>query len=678
MRSKGVLTQAPRMILTHPSGRPCRSCFAQCIQVTSFVLISISAWNGVTWCIAQEITRAISSESLSTLSQRLDALGPLLEKRELASPEKDLAAVQKAYDELVSYLTESSDPANRDAWLTYIDVPEEISDRSNAASSLPNADSLNSLRWRLSRNLPGIEREPLVRFRQATRHLAARLSIWQRREREQIAKAALKRLSAFFSDGKVPTGSAEVAELNRFLWYLDATGMLPEASEMLRREVGQPNVRVVVGDDFLREVYRQPVVIDGPSDEWILGTRVVSDTSLRGNVSVELLPSRNTAKLQLILDADFFSEGIGYNRGVRVFNEGIGDVQATRVLTLGNTGFSAQPVQASADLDTNIKGVSHQCKLVRKIASRRAAEQKSEANSIATGRLVNRVRHQFQNETDARLAQSDGERLRSIDLLLRRLDVSPIEREWSSTKDALELTLRAASPTQVTTAIAPPEIESPQRLVLQLHQSVIENTATEVLGGRTLDEKDFDEFGRTLFASGLVPVRAQLSEAGNKEDAAIDRSTRPLTIEFLGISPIIFDVRGGEIRTAVRGVFSTQGSRDRSLLEIAAIYRFEKALEGSPRLIRVGETSVTFLDEAGKPKRGILLGGVANVVRQRALQLLPENVPLPPLNWPRSAADSSAVSGRANQSPDAKSTDQLQLYVDELVAEDGWITARFR
>lgn len=668
------------MLLSYPSGRSERFFLSLAILVASLSLTCHSTLPA----LAQEITGDAGLAGLQTLSQRLDALEPLLNERELASPEEDLKKVQQAYDELVQYLGATTDSANGQAWLTYIDVPEEILDRSDVSRPLPTAESMNLLRRRLSRNLVGIEREPLLRFRQATRTLASRLSIWQRREREQIARAALRRLSSFFKDGRVPSGSAEIAELNRYLWYVDSTGMLPEAVEMIRREFGQPNVRVVVGASFLRDVYRQPISVDGPSDEWILGTRVLSDTSLRGNVSVELVPSADTAQLKLVLDADFSSEGIGYNRGVKVFNEGIGKVQATRVLTLGNAGLKAQPVQVAANLDTTIKNIVHPCNLVRKIASRKASQQKAAANSIATDRLANRVRNQFQDETDSRLAESDGERLRSIDLLLQRLDVSPIERQWSSTDDALELILRAAAPTQVTTCVEPPAIDKSSmngsdRLVLQLHQSVIENTATEVLGERTLDEKNFDEFGRTLFATGLIPVRTQLSATDEESSREEERSNRPLSIEFLGVSPVIFDVRDGQIRTAVRGVFSTQGNRDRSLLEIAATYRFEKSEEGTPSLIRVGESTVTFLDEAGRPKRGLLLGGVANVVRQRALQLLPQNVPLPPLNWP--GAQESA-SGMAENS--ASSVEQVtsgstqQLVVDELVAEDGWITVRFR
>ncbi len=59
----------------------------------------------------------------------------------------------------------------------------------------------------------------------------------------------------------------------------------------------------------------------------------------------------------------------------------------------------------ATELQTSINQIEHRLRIVRRIATRKAAEQQPEANAIGQGRLQSRLAKQFNDQIEQQLVQ---------------------------------------------------------------------------------------------------------------------------------------------------------------------------------------------------------------------------------------------------------------------------------
>ena len=68
------------------------------------------------------------------------------------------------------------------------------------------------------------------------------------------------------------------------------------------------------------------------------GNMVIGTANLNGTVTTTLLPSVGTARIQIALVGTIASNNIGYNRLVRLRTSGYGNVNASRTMTVNDSG----------------------------------------------------------------------------------------------------------------------------------------------------------------------------------------------------------------------------------------------------------------------------------------------------------------------------------------------------
>ena len=261
----------------------------------------------------------------------------------------------------------------------------------------------------------------------------------------------------------------------------------------------------------------------------------------------------------------------GYNGPVVLKTSGIGEVHASRELIFDESGIQLQPTTAQVSLRTEVNAIEHRLRIVRRIAKKKAAEQKPQADIIAKQKLHDRIVEEFTKQTDETANVATPDLMAKVRPLLQRLDLTEPPRMWGSNDNALFVHSTFRRDDQISTSVSAPPLAANFDAAIQVHESVVNNAVAPILAGRTLNEEKVNELmsraGRTM------PENSSLSEDEEEEP--------PFEIDFANIRPIIFEARDQRVRIGVRGTRFAQGPRElKRPMEITAVYAPATTLQG--------------------------------------------------------------------------------------------------
>ncbi len=332
------------------------------------------------------------------------------------------------------------------------------------------------------------------------------------------------------------------------------SGQAPEFVSIVRGQFSQPNLRFYVGESFVSRAVSRPVNQPSPVDECVLGTRVLGNSMVRGNVLAELMPQYNGVSVRLSLQANFSSNNIGYNRGVKVYTTGYSPVYASKVVTVTPQGTYSQPAVASTNLQTQIHGIDHRFRIVRKIASRKAEEQKPEANAIGQYRLQTRLANTFNDQIEKQLAEnrSRGNQLAVLEqdrVEMLRLGVPKPIWQLQSTDSQILADFKEADALQLAAPSRSALPKTNDAIFAELHQSLPINLASLVLAGRTLHSWEMDDFSRQI--TGSVPEELQKESEGE-----------PWSLTFTDHQPVEIEFDNGVATVTLRILKMSRGDQE--------------------------------------------------------------------------------------------------------------------
>jgi hypothetical protein len=242
----------------------------------------------------------------------------------------------------------------------------------------------------------------------------------------------------------------------------------------------------------------------------------------------------------------------------------------------------ALPVSAHASTDTKTAGIGVNKKfgqrLIRKIASRKIAEMRPQAEAIAEGKALAKVREQFESQTADPISRAS----RDYQAKFRR---PLMERGWypemlnlSTTHSRLQVTARKSLADQIAAFTSPPPVDPDAVLSARVHETMVNNSAEITLGGRTITQKFVEE----QLKKNNMAVPAEL-----KNDAA----QQPWSITFAKRRPVELDVDNNRVKMTVRGTGYTSGDREFDAMDVWATYRIESEA-GRHRLVRDGDVQI--------------------------------------------------------------------------------------
>ncbi|RCS46090.1 hypothetical protein DTL42_16520 [Bremerella cremea] len=494
----------------------------------------------------------------------------------------DVAAAKKKLEgklaKLESLLSNGS-TENKHAWQEYLrwnDLQTQLT------AEQPDLRTLEEIYLKYRGSYAGLDKKQLVEARQALRHYINLAYFAQVDQYSKQFDIQLKTLEEAVKRYSQTSADADSKIIGAILGWLEQGNQVPDLVTKLRQEFNSPNLYASVSREFIAAGIRRKVDQTSPVHEVILGTNVRGTAHMVGEVDVNLLPSKTSAIIELSLTGEVTSNNVGVNGPATIYSTGFSTISASKILEFTKEGLLGKPTTANATTSTTFNAICAKLKLIQKIATKRAYQQKHQAEAIASDRTELKIEQRFNDESIDLIADANTRLHEKLFRPLNGRDEFPDTLKFSTTKDKLNLEVMHTSQSQLAAPGPAPDSDAQDAdLTLKLHESIINNYGETFLAGVVLtDEK-------------LIDILKQ-RDAEIPEELKITPDSDPWSITFDYKSPIqvIFD--NDTVKIGVRGRQFTRGNTEvNRTISISADYKIEKG-EAGTLLTRTGEVIVDF------------------------------------------------------------------------------------
>jgi hypothetical protein len=536
-------------------------------------------------------------------------------------------------------------------WRTYLDWPALAAQAASGAAADPAV--LRRLQKRLDAEENGLEMPPFAAVRRAVTAYAEAADAAKDPNARAVYGQRLEKLAAAVATGAA-TGTADALDpVGPLLARLEESGQAPATVARVRSAVNRPNLFLDVDESLLGSAVNRAVDETSAINDTVLGTRVRGSGRTTGLVMLDFVPSLQQAVVDLKLDATNHSNTSGSQGPVTVHTLGTTTVGARKRILIDDQRVTALPVEAHADTDTRTAGIGVNKRfgqrLIRKVASRKIAEMRPQAEAISAAKARDRLRTQFEQQTGSAISQAARD-------YQSRFRGPLIERGWypellqMSTSDSrLSVTARKALADQIGAFTAPPAVDADAVLAARVHETLVNNAAEITLGGRTITQQFVEE--QIKRNNGTLP-----------ESLGNDPDQQPWSITFAKRKPVELDAGDDRVKVTVRGSRFTSGEREFPAMDIWAAYRIEPGPAGV-RLVRDGDVQIYppgFVPGGGE-KLTMQETSLRRILQKRFNKVFKEVVDVEPLKLPGELE-------RAGPLP-----------MEQLVArKDGWVALGWR
>ena len=536
-------------------------------------------------------------------------------------------------------------------WKSYLDWPALTAQAASGAAADPAV--LRRLQKLLDAEENGLEMPQFATVRRAVTAYAEAADAAKDPGSQAVYTQRLEKLAAAVAAGAA-TGTADALDpVGPLLARLEESGQAPATVARIRSAVNRPNLFLDVNESLLGNAVNRAVDETAPINDTVLGTRVRGSGRTTGLVLLDFVPSLQQAVVDLKLDATNHSDTRGSQGPVTVRTLGTTTVGARKRIFIDDQRVAALPVEAHADTDTRTAGIGVNKRfgqrLIRKIASRKIAEMRPQAEAISSAKARDRVRTQFEEQTASAIAQASRDYQTKFRQPLMERGWYPELLQMSTSDSRLSVTARKALTDQIGAFTAPPAVDPDAVLAARVHESLVNNAAEITLGGRTITQKFVEEQIRKN--NGTLP-----EALGNDPDQ------QPWSITFAKRKPVELDASDDRVKVTVRGSRFTSGEREFPAMDIWAAYRIEPA-PGGVRLVRDGDVQIYppgFVPGGGE-KLTMQETSLRRILQKRFNKVFKEVVDVEPLKLPGELE-------RAGPLP-----------MEQLVArKDGWVGVGWR
>ena len=616
-----------------------------CLRDQSYATKTLAVWLAI-FAFPSVAMAQISQAQRQQISTLLQDSADQFDAERLPDAEAAKSETLARATELVDFLESSTSEENVDAWLEYLKLDplvEAISDDEKPTNIRREAISLRN---RLVGLAPGLELSRMQALRKSIDRLIPAMLF---ADHDKMARLLPKK---FQSDAKklaeissIPTvEEAEFASLA--LGVLRDTNQSTQVTDAIRDAFAYPNLAIWISEPVIQNLVSQPVNQTRRVHDCILGTTLTGTATMNGSVQANLIPTTGSIGLNIALTGYVVTQNRGYIKPISLDTTGYADVASSRSVFINESGVSMQPSQTSAVLRTKINSVNHRMRLVRRIAWKKACEQKPLADSIAQERLRKQVADSFDQQVNAAGNAPIPDFMQKARPFLKRLDFPEPNRSIGSTAQSVFMHTTIQRDDQLASPVPAPPISGFYEGAIQVHESAISNSFGYLFAGRTLNQTHLDE----LFTKLGVPAPKPEGDDAPKD----------FEIDFSRTRPIIFEARDGKLRVGISGTrFASDGKSRDAKLEVSAYYTPAKKSDGSAILVREGDVSVNILSRMSS----IAKAGMRKPIKKRFDNVFPDTLLNKPFMVPH---DAKAVKlrGRVYQARN-------------LQADDGWLTVLY-
>ena len=467
-------------------------------------------------------------------------------------------------------------------WRKYLDWPALEGQASSGQAADPRV--LRDLEKKLGSPEMGLDMPQFVRVRKAVTKYAELADAARGDGAKQFSDRLDKLSSALLTASA--SGQAEaLASVAPILERLVESGQAPGVVAAIRGANSRPNIHLEVAEDLLAPAVNRPVDQVQPVDDVVLGTRIRGTGHTTGTVRLDFVPSGEKAVFDIILGATNISHTRGTQGPVTVNSRGVTAIDARRRIFLDEFNVAAAPVEASADTNSTVTGLGINARigkrLIRRIATKKIAESKAQAESIAEGKARDRIRRQFGEQTEPAVAQMRDQFQQKVRGPLQTRGLYPESFHMHTTDRHLRIVARKSLAGQLAAFSSPPAASADNIITAQIHESAVNNILEDKLGGKVITQ---DDVARIAKEQNLKMP----DSLGSDPDA----EQKTWAITFAKYRPVTVATSESRVKVTVRGDKFVSGDRSFPGMDIAAVYAVGQGPKG-PVLVREGNVQIS-------------------------------------------------------------------------------------
>ena len=467
-------------------------------------------------------------------------------------------------------------------WRKYLDWPALEGQASSGQAADPRV--LRDLEKKLGSPEMGLDMPQFVRVRKAVTKYAE-LADAARGDGPKQFSDRLDKLSSALLTASASGQAEALASVAPILERLVESGQAPGIVAAIRGANSRPNIHLEVAEDLLAPAVNRPVDQVQPVDDVVLGTRIRGTGHTTGTVRLDFVPSGEKAVFDIILGATNISHTRGTQGPVTVNSRGVTAIDARRRIFLDEFNVAAAPVEASADTNSTVTGMGINARfgkrLIRRIATKKIAESKAQAESIAEGKARDRIRHQFGEQTEPAVAQMRDQFQQKVRGPLQTRGLYPESFHMHTTDRHLRIVARKSLAGQLAAFSSPPAASADNIITAQIHESAVNNILEDKLGGKVITQ---DDVARIAKEQNLKMP----DSLGSDPDA----EQKTWAITFAKYRPVTVATSESRVKVTVRGDKFVSGDRSFPGMDIAAVYAVGQGPKG-PVLVREGNVQIS-------------------------------------------------------------------------------------
>lgn len=586
------------------------------------------------------------------------------------------------------------------AWKDYLRWPQlepHLSDEVEITGQ--SLRDLDGVLRRLRTNKPGLEHPVFVNTADALeqyRELAFWYALGQRRDTRPRYSSFLLELEKQITRNLEKPTVESTRQIGKVIGLVDQLGHSDELVERVKTTFGQPNISAEVSAAALQYIATRPVTETSPVRDCILGATVRGTANSCGVLSLRPLPATNHVGLELQLAGNIQSRTYSYKKPVRVGSTGSTNFVATKRVEVSDERFRLLPSTTSARTKTRTHSVrktggNFGRRLIEKIARKKVAESKPQAEYIAARHAEQQVNEKFDRQVTDALYEARQNYDKKLHPPLERIGMFPEYLHMSSTSSEVEIEATLASYKQISTDQLAPGKRVDNDFTVQVHETAVNNFLPHLMGGAVIGQESEDEAPKI---EGDVP--AWLKKLGDdpkvKEQFAAEKpadavstgddkastefkpwqfvlnAEHPVSVHF-DDQHVTLRIRVAELKTFEDGEESVQKNWD-----FLVKYRLEQ--EGN-RVVLHREGKIEALPTGfdpqwfGDPRWDDKLTGRQVGIRKNLEDNInkrvadgggfPLEIPLPPVELPTAGGDV-----------------KQELTLQQLECDEGWLTLGYR
>ncbi len=413
------------------------------------------------------------------------------------------------------------------------------------------------------------------------------------------------------------------------------------------------NLRIVISEGFLNRLAGDARRESSRINDSALGARIVGNQTSDVTASVDVQPSQNGARFNVVLNGVVSTSSLAYASQATIRTVGRHTFNATKSVTFDGTRFETQPARLSVRANNQPVGASTRYsgglfgRMADRIAMQEANNRRGEANSYTQRSIRDEVNSEFNEEVDTRFSNASMELQNRLYGPLREYGLYPDAMSYTSTSNAIRVRTRLTAGSEIGGGQATPGATAPsQGLLVQVHESLLTNSSNRLDLGTEGKLKMNEGELRTLIEERLSKILDREVSLGDSEEEGDDKG---ITFVFDQPNPISFVIDDGKVTLMLRAGLEREGDDiPTQIITVPLI----PTVDGDKVLLNRGNVGVK---PVKRPKSVAEQVARANVMRQNIQKALPER----------------EFDATFEVEQDEK---KVQMSITSIDADNGWLT----